>query len=168
MTIREPVCGEAVCLAPLSVSSAPRWLEWMNDPGTTQYLYAPGRHPKSAPTLDSLTRWGRTALADPRLVVFALRDRETQTEIGDARLVPMGGGRGRFSIVIGDGSFRGRGLGVEATTLVCRFGFEQMGLGTIELDVDPRNEPAVRAYLRVGFKKRGGNGMRLRPADFTG
>jgi RimJ/RimL family protein N-acetyltransferase len=168
MTIREPVCGETVCLAPLAVSSAPRWLEWMHDPGTTRYLYAPGRQPKAPPTLDSLTRWGRSALADPRLMVFSLRDRETQTEIGDARLIPLGGRRGRFSIVIGEGEFRGRGMGGEATALVCRFGFEQMGLRAIELDVDPRNEPAVRAYLRVGFEKRRGNGMRLRAADFAG
>lgn len=168
MTIREPVCGEAVCLTPLSTASAPTWLEWMSDPSTTRYLYAPGREPKSPHTLETLLRWGRTALADPRLVVFGLRDRASDQEIGDARLVPSGRGKGRFSIVIGDSRFRGQGLGGEATALVCHFGFERLGLDTIELDVDPRNEPAIRAYLRVGFEQTRGNTMVLQRAEFSG
>ena len=47
------------------------------------------------------------------------------------------------------------GLGTEATRLVSQLGFERMDLREIVLDVDPRNEPARRAYARVGFEQTG-------------
>ena len=88
----------------------------------------------------------------PRRIVFGLRERESGVSIGDSRLAPGPGSRAaRFSIMIGDRQFRGRGMGTEATLLVCRYGFEQLGLEEIRLEVDPQNAPAVRAYESVGF-----------------
>jgi RimJ/RimL family protein N-acetyltransferase len=95
-------------------------------------------------------------------VVFALEDRESGRLIGDARLTPVGRGRAKFSIMIGLGEFRGRGIGTEATALVCRYGFDRLALREIVLDVDPRNQPAVRAYRTVGFEHDGATTMRLR------
>jgi RimJ/RimL family protein N-acetyltransferase len=162
MTIREPICGRLVCLTPLSVADAQLWLRWMHDPATTRYLYAPGDQPKRPHTLESLTEWGHTMLADPVRVVFGLAAVGEELAIGDARLTPAASGRSaRFSIMIGEASYRGRGLGREATELVCRYGFEQLGLEEIRLEVDPRNEPAIRAYLAVGFERRRGRAMRL-------
>jgi RimJ/RimL family protein N-acetyltransferase len=161
MTIREPICGRLVCLAPLSTESVGDWVRWMEDPDTIRYLYAPGERPSQPPTPSSLLDWGRRILSDPERVVFALRDRESSDLIGDARLTPVGRRRAKFSIMIGAGEYRGRGFGTEATTLVCRYGFEVMDLSEIVLDVDPRNEPAVRAYRTVGFEHDGAITMRL-------
>lgn len=166
MTIREPICGRLVCLAPLSTESVGDWVRWMEDPDTTRYLYAPGERPPQPPTPSGLLDWGRRILADPERVVFALRDSTSQQLIGDARLTPTGRRRAKFSIMIGAGDFRGRGIGTEATALVCRYGFDAMGLTEIVLDVDPRNEPAVRAYRRVGFEHDGTITMRLTPGRF--
>jgi RimJ/RimL family protein N-acetyltransferase len=63
--------------------------------------------------------------------------------------------------MIGVAGYRGRGIGTEATALVCSYGFEALALREIVLDVDPRNEPAVRAYRRVGFEQDGAITMRL-------
>jgi RimJ/RimL family protein N-acetyltransferase len=161
MTIREPICGRLVCLAPLSTDSVGDWVRWMEDPDTTRYLYAPGDRPAHAPTPSGLLDWGRRILSDPERIVFALTDTASNRLIGDARLTPLGRGRAKFSIMIGVGDFRGRGLGTEATALVCRYGFEQLGLREIVLDVDPRNERAVRAYRTVGFEHDGAITMRL-------
>lgn len=161
MTIREPICGRLVCLAPLSTESVGDWVRWMEDPGTTRYLYAPGERPAQPPTPSGLLDWGRRILSDPQRVVFALRDRESDRLIGDARLTPTGRRRAKFSIMIGVGEFRGRGYGTEATRLVCSYGFGAMQLSEIVLDVDPRNEPAVRAYRTVGFEHDGAITMRL-------
>ena len=166
MTIREPICGRLVCLAPLSTESVGDWVRWMEDPDTTRYLYAPGERPSQPPTPSGLLDWGRRILSDPQRVVFALRDSASQQLIGDARLTPTGRRRAKFSIMIGVGEFRGRGLGTEATALVCRYGFDQMGLSEIVLDVDPRNEPAVRAYRTVGFEHDGAITMRLPRSRF--
>lgn len=135
----------------------------MADPGTTRYLYAPGDRPKQPQNEEALRDWGRTMLADPHRIVFGLRERAGGTSIGDSRLAPgPGSGRARFSIMIGDGRFRGMGIGTEATALVCRYGFEELGLDEIQLEVDPANEPAVRAYAAVGFVAVRRRLMRLR------
>ncbi|HET6848728.1 MAG TPA: GNAT family protein [Gaiellales bacterium] len=166
MTIREPICGRLVCLAPLSTESVGDWVRWMEDPDTTRYLYAPGERPAQPPTPSGLLDWGRRILSDPDRVVFALRESGSQRLIGDARLTPISRRRAKFSIMIGVGEFRGHGLGTEATALVCRYGFAQMALNEIVLDVDPRNEPAVRAYQAVGFEHHGAITMRLTRSRF--
>ena len=168
MTIREPICGELVCLAPLTVEDAPSWERWMGDPETTRYLYAPGDYPRQPQTEEALREWGRTMLADPRRIVFGLRERSSGTSIGDSRLAPGPGSRtARFSIMIGDRRFRGIGIGTQATALVCRYGFEELGLEEIQLEVDPENEPAVRAYAAVGFVPTRRRMMRLRRGDLV-
>jgi RimJ/RimL family protein N-acetyltransferase len=168
MTIGEPLCGDLVCLAPLTVDDAPAWARWMADPGTTRYLYAPGDEPRQPQTEDALREWGRTMLADPHRIVFGLREREGGASIGDSRLAPGVGGRtARFSIMIGDGRYRGRGMGTEATWLVCRYGFENMRLEEIRLEVDPQNLAAVRAYETVGFTHGRRRGMRLRRGELV-
>jgi diamine N-acetyltransferase len=161
MTIREPICGATVCLGPLRVANAAEWVRWMEDPETTRYLYAPGERPKERFTLAVALDWGRRVLADPQRLVFAITERATGKQVGDARLVPSGRRRARFSIVIGEGSARGRGLGGEATRMVCRYAFDQLALEQIDLEVDPRNTPAVRAYFRVGFERTGRRTMKL-------
>jgi RimJ/RimL family protein N-acetyltransferase len=167
MTICEPICGERVCLVPLSVEGVDDWVRWMADPETTRYLYAPGDRPKGPFTRAVALDWGRRILADPERIVFGLVEAGAARPIGDARLMLATRRRARFSIMIGEASGRGRGLGREATELVCRFGFEQLGLERIELEVDPRNEPAIRAYLAVGFHHRRRHVMRLDRATWA-
>jgi RimJ/RimL family protein N-acetyltransferase len=161
VTIREPICGRSVCLAPLSTASVGEWVRWMDDPETTRYLYAPGEQPHEPHTAASLLDWGRRILADTERVVFALEEQGGGRLIGDARLTPVRGGRAKFSIMIGVSEFRGRGLGSEATRLVCRFAFEELNMREIVLEVDPRNLAAVQAYLAAGFERGPGNDMRL-------
>ncbi len=134
----------------------------MHDPETTRYLYAPGDEPKRPHTLESLTEWGHLMLADPVRMVFGLAEPGGGSTIGDARLAPAASGHSaRFSIMIGEAASRGRGLGREATELVCAYGFGPLDLDEIRLEVDPRNEPAIRAYLAAGFEQHRRRTMRL-------
>jgi [ribosomal protein S5]-alanine N-acetyltransferase len=45
----------------------------------------------------------------------------------------------------------GQGLMTEAITAVCRYGFEQMHLHSIEATVNPQNAASIRALERQGF-----------------
>ena len=101
-------------------------------------------------------------LADPWRMAVGLEPAGGGDVIGNARLTPHGPRRARFSIVIGEAAHRGRGLGTEATRLVAELGFERLDLREIVLDVDPRNEPARRAYLTAGFIPGRGDSMYLR------
>ena len=162
MTIRERIHGRRVSLAPLRVDHAETWAAWMNDPDTVRYLFPPGGEPRSGFTAAEELGWGRRALADPRRVMVAIEERESGRLIGHARLTPLGGQRASFGIVIGERDQRGRGRGREATALICRYAFEELGVREVVLDVDPRNEAAIRAYVAVGFEQTRPDRMRLR------
>lgn len=163
MTIGERIRGALVALAPLDPVDAPAWERWLNDPVTTRYLYGRRGPPDSVATLPELRSWGRQALADPHLVAFGIEELGGGAMIGNARLQLWAWSRARFSILIGEAAHRGSGQGTEATALVCRYAFERLNLREIVLDVDQRNAPAVRAYLKVGFIPGRGDSMRLRP-----
>jgi RimJ/RimL family protein N-acetyltransferase len=59
--------------------------------------------------------------------------------------------RGEVGLIIGEPAEWGRGYGTDALRLLCRFGFEEMGLHRIELLVFADHAPARRVYERLGF-----------------
>ena len=56
-----------------------------------------------------------------------------------------------FAIAIFDPERLGQGLGTEATRLAIAYGFDQLGLASINLTVLADNHRAIAAYERVGF-----------------
>jgi RimJ/RimL family protein N-acetyltransferase len=50
---------------------------------------------------------------------------------------------------------RGRGLTTRALRLVCRFGFDELQLGRLELITDPDNRASQRVAEKVGFSREG-------------
>jgi RimJ/RimL family protein N-acetyltransferase len=50
---------------------------------------------------------------------------------------------------------RGRGYTTRALRLVCRFGFEDLRLGRMELITDPDNHASQRVATKVGFQREG-------------
>jgi len=56
-----------------------------------------------------------------------------------------------FRISLRGPDFFGRGLGTEATALMVGYGFEELGLERITLEVLARNPRARRVYEKVGF-----------------
>lgn len=63
--------------------------------------------------------------------------------------------RAGLAIGIHKKTFRGRGLGTEATKLILRYGFEVLGLHRIDLRVLEYNEAAIKCYEKCGFKEEG-------------
>jgi len=63
--------------------------------------------------------------------------------------------KAELRIVIGDGAFRGRGLGVDVIQLACQYGFEQLGLHRIYAYVLSINPAARQAFERAGFTVEG-------------
>jgi RimJ/RimL family protein N-acetyltransferase len=50
---------------------------------------------------------------------------------------------------------RGRGIVPRALRLLCRYGFEELGLGRMELITDPDNTASQRVADKVGFTREG-------------
>lgn len=59
-----------------------------------------------------------------------------------------------FAIVVGP-EHQSKGLGTEATQLMTRYAFNELGLHRIELTVNADNERAIAAYERAGFEPEG-------------
>lgn len=57
-----------------------------------------------------------------------------------------------FRIALFDHKHFGKGLGSEALKLTLQFGFENLGLNQIELEVYGFNERAIRTYQKAGFR----------------
>ena len=71
--------------------------------------------------------------------------------------VPSGTAQHRATYAVGlfAAALRGRGLGREITRLVVAWGFGELGLHRIELEVLAFNTRAVRCYLACGFRSEG-------------
>ena len=60
-----------------------------------------------------------------------------------------------LGIAIIEKEYRSQGYGTEALKLAVRHAFDMLGLELIGLTVSPFNHRAIKAYEKVGFKKRG-------------
>jgi RimJ/RimL family protein N-acetyltransferase len=62
---------------------------------------------------------------------------------------------GTFGIVIGEKDCWGQGYGSDATRAIVRFGFHELNLNRVQLEVYDFNKRAIRAYEKAGFKLEG-------------
>jgi RimJ/RimL family protein N-acetyltransferase len=67
-----------------------------------------------------------------------------------------------FAILLGDSTIQGKGLGRSCTRYMVQYGFQQLNLNRIALEVLESNERALRLYRSLGFREEG----RLRQAQF--
>lgn len=58
---------------------------------------------------------------------------------------------GEFAILIGDRNYWGQGLGEIATRFMIEYGFTQLNLNRIQLEVLTSNHRAIRLYEKTGF-----------------
>jgi RimJ/RimL family protein N-acetyltransferase len=56
-----------------------------------------------------------------------------------------------LGIMIGERAYWSKGYGGDALLTLCRFGYEEMGLNRVALEVWGFNEHAMRCYRRCGF-----------------
>jgi RimJ/RimL family protein N-acetyltransferase len=83
---------------------------------------------------------------------FAIETLADRTPIGGCGLMDVEppSRRASFGIWIGKPYWR-QGYGTDATRTICRFGFRQMNMHRIELNVFAWNAAAIRAYEKAGF-----------------
>lgn len=61
-------------------------------------------------------------------------------------------GSGKVGIFIGDRRYLGKGYGTDALNTLCDFGFGELRLERIELEVFDYNQRAIRSYQKAGFQ----------------
>jgi RimJ/RimL family protein N-acetyltransferase len=117
---------------------------------------AAARRPASPEEEKLAGEWYATRNDTDDRLDLAVVDRASGACVGEAVLNQWDPGSQscNFRILIGPAG-QNRGLGTEATRLVVGYGFEQLGLHRISLEVYAFNPRARRAYEKAGFRPEG-------------
>ena len=141
--------SERIYLRPAERSDLPIFVRWFSDAEMGRHLAV--RAPFS---LAMEEKWFDQMVEhqgkDRYMFVICLLDGRP---IGstDLREINMEDGHAAFGIAIGEKELWGRGYGTEALRAICDFGFGQLRLERIELDVYAGNPRAQRSYEKAGF-----------------
>jgi RimJ/RimL family protein N-acetyltransferase len=138
-------------------SDVPALYRIKNDPGISAMLvgFTTGR---STADLEAWVERHRLAVDE---ALFVIADREDRA-IGHVGLYKIDHRvqSAEFAIVIGDRSAWGKGLGRACSRLLIEYGFDELNLRRISLQVLETNERAISLYHSLGFVDEG----RLRQA----
>ena len=140
--------GDRVALRALREDEVEVLDTWWNQPSEMVLQNSVIRPQPTGRMTETLTRWH----ANDGDVGFAVETRETGALIGSVVLfgATLPHRAATFAIQLGP-EHQGHGYGPEATALMVRYGFDQMGLHRIQLGVWAYNSRAIAAYERAGF-----------------
>jgi RimJ/RimL family protein N-acetyltransferase len=151
---RPIIRGAQVLLRPAERADIPLFVAWLNDYETSRHLTtrAPlGLALEERWFDDMLTREGKDAY---HFVICLLAD---QRPIGTAGLFALDllNGQAGFGIFIGERTLWNRGFGTDSLEAISDFGFGELRLERIWLDVFTENARAKRSYEKAGFSVEG-------------
>lgn len=146
--------GELVYLRPAEREDIDLFVRWFADEETTRYLAnrAPFSKAMEEKWFESMVE--QQGKRQYHFVICLLAD---DRAIGTAGFhhVNQEDGHATFGISIGEKSEWSRGYGTDALRAICDFGFGQLRLERIELDVYETNKRAQRSYEKAGFVTEG-------------
>jgi len=104
-----------------------------------------------------ISNWIRTRQESNENYMFAVRPINNDSFLGyiDLNDISWNNKVANLSIGIGAKDARGKGYGTEAMNLILQFGFHELNLHRIQLNVLSYNEPAIALYEKVGFTREG-------------
>ena len=146
--------GEHVFLRPAERADLPTFISWLNDAEVAENLAV--RAPMSLAAEEAwfdgmLERQGKT---DYHFVICLRADGTAIGTIG-LHALDFVNGTAEFGIAIGVKDQQNRGFGTDALRAICDFGFGELRLERIGLDVYDGNDRARRAYEKAGFTLEG-------------
>jgi RimJ/RimL family protein N-acetyltransferase len=161
-SIKPVLTGDLVTLRPFVDEDVPVFLEAVADPEVARLTASP----PGGPGEEQTRQWyGSRNDQDDRLDL-AVVDRSGGACVGEVVLNewdPHNGSCNFRILLVAAG--RNRGLGTEAIRLVVGYGFEQLRLHRISLEVYSHNPRARRAYEKAGFVAEGVLRQVLRDGD---
>jgi RimJ/RimL family protein N-acetyltransferase len=146
--------SERIYLRPAERSDLPIFVRWFADAETTQWLAlrAPFSH---AMEEGWFTRTLEAQGKSQYHFVICLVGHGRPIGAADLRDLDLENGSAAFGISIGEKDEWNKGYGTEALDAICDFGFGQLRLERIWLDVYVPNARARRSYEKAGFRVEG-------------
>ncbi len=142
--------GSNLYLSPMCLDDAPIYVKWLNDKTVSENI---GLDMKVT-TLEGEREWLKKNLNGYN---FAIVLKDSDKLIGNCSLEDMDliHRNAVLGIFIGDEEERGKGYGKEAIKLLLEYGFNNLNLNNIMLNVYSFNTRAIKVYESLGFKKCG-------------
>jgi RimJ/RimL family protein N-acetyltransferase len=141
--------GNSVGLALVLAEDVPTITRWNQDLEFTARIGTPGE----AHTLEMRQEFFKNSRIKPDSAEFSI------IELSSGRLAGFGGlfditraMVGTMFVGIGEADLRRKGFGLEASRLICEYGFFFRNLHSIKVEVHEYNQEAIRVYERLGFK----------------
>lgn len=151
--LNKPVLrGREVTLRPIAVADAPAMFASLAD---AESLRLTGTHQTF--TLEQVeAHCARVAEADDR-ADYAITRGDDPDYLGEVVLLDIDWDNrsAGFRIALAGSHLFDQGLGTEATRLILGYGFQELGLHRIELEVYDFNPRAAHIYEKVGFVREG-------------
>jgi RimJ/RimL family protein N-acetyltransferase len=143
--------GERVLLRAATEDDLKILAEWYVDPEFTTLQSGTYQITSPSETLEQITKWfsNKDARGGGNFVIELI---ETGEVVGSVNL--FGGAlpqRAATAAMQVGGASVGKGIGTEALRLLLNYGFREVGLNRIQLEVFAYNSRAVRAYEKAGF-----------------
>ena len=144
--------GVRVALRRMTTGDTDTVLRMRSDPTVLAQLFS-----DAPPTRDGHVRWLAQIDADGDRHEFMIVERASGRPVGITGLsqIDRRHRRAEYGVLIGEADARGRGLAAEASRLLLRYAFGDLGLHRVFLHVLADNEPALHLYGRLGFKTEG-------------
>jgi RimJ/RimL family protein N-acetyltransferase len=144
--------GERIYLRPLDEADLDHCLRWINDP---EVLVTLGRRQPTGRAAEREWLQDQYKSDDHMNLAIVLVDGDRHIGNCGFNEIDYINRSAVFGILIGEKDTWGQGYGPEAARLILKYGFEELGLHRIGLDVYSHNARAMRAYEKVGFVREG-------------
>lgn len=127
---------------------------WHNDYATTRMTTLSTFIPR---TLDEELNWFRRKLADETCRYFMIEELDTGQTIGFISYSGLDYRNRKvlLSVVIGDCSYRGKGMAAQALQLMESFAANELNVRKITVQILAFNEPSLRLFSRQGYTVEG-------------
>ena len=140
-----------------------KYLSWMQDYNSNPFIL--GVHENM--TLGELCDYVSEKNASPHAILFGIFTKSDLQHIGNVKLEPITKNvAATLGILVGDESWRSKGVGFEVLSAVLDFAFNDLALRKVELGVEDKNEIGIKLYYKLGFlesriKRELGQGIKM-------
>ena len=142
---------KSALLVPISEAELDQTRIWANDPELKRSILR-----VSPVSSEDQKRWFGRLKADDSRLVFALKT-AAGLHIGNTGFYHWDSihSRAEFWLLLGDRRYWGKGIGSFVLERMLQFGFNELGLHKIYLNVGEDNLPARNLYRKFGFREDG-------------
>jgi RimJ/RimL family protein N-acetyltransferase len=124
------------------------YLTWMRNQNANPFIQGINKDLSSQDLIDYISEKNESTTA----LLFGIFVKPEIIHIGNIKLEPIISKKSAtLGILVGEETWRGKGVGYEVITRVLQFCFKDLELELVELGVNKKNLKAIELYTRLGF-----------------